>query len=100
MTDDEFWNLVDVRLPDECWMFLGGSTGKDGRYGCVGGKVTAHRRAYELSTGEPIPDGFWVGACVKNPRCCNPEHLRCDTPKKVFLSNPNWARTHRVKVVS
>jgi hypothetical protein len=93
VTDDEFWSLCDVRLPtaddpDPCFVFVGGSTGKDGRYGCVD-RDTAHRRAWRMCVGD-IPEGYWVGACVKNVRCVNPAHLRCDTPTNVLLANPNW----------
>jgi hypothetical protein len=98
VTDEEFRNLVEVRLPsdddDPCWLFLG-STTKDGRYGRVERSATAHRRAYELSTGEPIPEGYWVGHLCPNLLCVRPAHLICDIPKNVLLANPNWQRGHR-----
>ena len=75
MTDEEFWNLCDVRLPtvddpDPCYVFMGGSTGKDGRYGCAD-RDTAHRRAYRMCVGE-IPRATGLGPYVKNVRCVNP----------------------------
>ncbi len=70
MTDDDaerFWRLVDVRLPSECWLWLGGRTGRGNRYGCVERAETAHRRAWELSNGEPAGDRWHGNSCGISP---------------------------------
>jgi hypothetical protein len=94
MTDDEFWAHVDVRLSaDECWMWLGARTGRNGRYGRVDGE-TAHRRAWELHAGA-FAGKRWVGHTCPNLRCVNPSHLICGTAREVLLAAPNWQRRRR-----
>lgn len=39
-----------------------------------GGRVLAHRAAYELLVG-PIPDGLTLDHLCRNTKCCNPSHL-------------------------
>jgi hypothetical protein len=70
-----FWSKVEVKGPDECWMFTG--TIDDGGYGQFryGGKLgTAHRLAYADSIG-PVPSGSGVGQTCGQHACCNPRHL-------------------------
>lgn len=73
----EFWSLVDIRGPDDCWLWLG-ITDKDG-YGRYGHSMKAHRKAYELTYGK-LPPGTQVRHKVcDNPPCQNPRHLRSGT---------------------
>lgn len=37
--------------------------------------VKAHRIAWEVEHGEPIPDGEFILHHCDNPPCCNPAHL-------------------------
>jgi hypothetical protein len=74
-----FARLVDRRDPDQCWPWLG-QVDEDGygrfRSGGKGSaKVGAHRFAFELADGRPIPPGLEVRHACDNPPCCNPAHL-------------------------
>jgi len=72
---NRFWSKVDVRGPNDCWLWIGQMTHRG--YGCFklnGFLKGAHRVAFELSVG-PIPDGMWVLHHCDCPRCVNPAHL-------------------------
>jgi len=72
-----FWRHVDKRGPDECWPWTGGHTRKG--YGVFhdvpNHQTTAHRMAWQLANGRPVPDGLEVCHRCDNPPCCNPTHL-------------------------
>jgi hypothetical protein len=76
---DRFWSKVNRRSPDECWPW---TASRDlygyGRIWVGGGSETtlkAHRVAWELAAGEPVPTGLWVLHTCDNPGCVNPAHL-------------------------
>lgn len=74
--DDYFWNKVDKRGADECWPWKGG-VDLDG-YGQSCYKYRnqrAHRLAWEVVNGRPVPSGLNVCHSCDNPPCCNPGHL-------------------------
>lgn len=84
MDEQQFWNHVDDSDPDECWLWVGGTT--PGGYGyyrpdkAAAGRA-AHRVAWELTYGE-IPDGLLVDhKCFVN-LCVRPDHLRTATQKQ------------------
>lgn len=67
---------IAVGGPAECWPWTG--TRNDLGYGILrvtGKNVRAHRFAYELASGRPIPVGLEVCHRCDNPPCCNPAHL-------------------------
>lgn len=75
-----FWAKVRKGSPDDCWEWTASRLPQG--YGCFaisaeGSRKTwrAHRVAYILSTGQPIPDGMCVCHSCDNPPCCNPAHL-------------------------
>jgi hypothetical protein len=91
-----FWEKVDRRGPNECWLWLGSKSGPG--YGNLKGvdrkTVYAHRVSYEINTG-PIPDGLMVDhACMTRP-CVNPSHLRLATIKQNNENLPGARSTSR-----
>jgi len=87
-TIKRFWSKVDLKGPDDCWMWLGYKhwPNKCGQvYGGFGvsqnGKNVAwraHRLAWTLRNGE-IPGGHVVMHTCDVPLCVNPSHLRAAT---------------------
>jgi hypothetical protein len=68
---------VDKRLDAAaCWTWTGGQSGTG--YGYLywrGRRQYAHRVAWELANGQPIPPGMLVRHHCDNPLCCRPSHL-------------------------
>lgn len=104
-----FWSKVDRSAgPDGCWPWLAYVSKLGyGTFG-IGGEVRrAHRVAYALATGQPVPDGHHLdhichtAACAlgddcPHRRCCNPRHLEPVMQKVNNLrSNSSQARNAR-----
>lgn len=73
------------KCADGCWEFTGYITSSG--YGQLGRNVGAHRVAWEVAHGRPLPDGLVVdhlchnadldcpGNACRHRRCVNPDHL-------------------------
>lgn len=69
-----FWASVD--RSGECWLWLGTlSRWGYGRFYREGRNVAAHRVAWELENGEPIPPGLYALHRCDNPPCVRPVHI-------------------------
>lgn len=77
---DRFWEKVDIREEEECWLWTGGKTGS---YGMLCGKG-AHVISYTLSVGE-VPPGHCVRHSCNIKLCVNPKHLSVGTQKDNLL---------------
>jgi hypothetical protein len=77
-----FWAKVQKRGVDDCWVWTGNLTEKNGygRLRVSGQMVCAHRVSWELHNGL-IPEGLLVLHKCDNPPCCNPAHLFLGTHK-------------------
>lgn len=72
--EERFWREVDQSDgPTSCWLWQGRSKDPKG-YGMYNGK-RAHRLAWELANGRPIPEGLTIDHLCRNKPCCNPNHL-------------------------
>lgn len=91
-----FWNNVDIRSNDECWLWKR-YTDSDG-YGRtklfynIFKKTGAHQISWILS-GNDIPTGLLIRHKCNNPKCCNPNHLDIGTAKDNALDCINSNRT-------
>lgn len=78
--EERLWPRVQIKGPDDCWLWTGGTSGKGyGSIGVfVGGKKVsgyAHREALRLSKGEPPDADSQALHSCDTPSCCNPKHL-------------------------
>jgi Autographiviridae endonuclease len=78
---DRFWAKVTIRGPQRCWLWAGAASGTGYKYGQVAWRSRyrtpqrAHRVAWELFHGQPVPAGNVIAHHCDIPLCCNPSHL-------------------------
>ena len=77
-----FWNYVEKRGENDCWIWRGGKSG-DG-YGVFAirryARVSTHRISFALANGVEPGTGHVCHRC-DTPLCCNPRHLFLGTAK-------------------
>jgi hypothetical protein len=77
---ERFWSRVNVRGPDECWLWTGAVLGYGHGQLHIRGKIwLAHRLAYALVHGTDSIVGRVVRHACDVPRCCNVAHLAVGT---------------------
>lgn len=85
LTDEErFWQKVDRRGCDDCWLWLGATTGDrrgygHGRLSVDGRLMVATRFIWERILGREIEQGQYVLHTCDVPQCVNPRHLQLGT---------------------
>lgn len=76
--EERFWEKVDKKGPDECWLWTAGTNhhgrgviGAGGRYGKT---LQATHISWEMQHGK-VPAGDIVRQKCRDPGCVNPSHL-------------------------
>jgi HNH endonuclease len=65
--------------PAACWLWLTGRSRRYGQFTVDGRHVGAHRFAWELHHGRPVPNGMVIHHRCRVTRCVNPRHLMLGT---------------------
>lgn len=69
-----FWEKVDVRGEDDCWLWTGGTNGAYGYIHLGQKRVGAHRVSLMLTRRNPGPSRHAIHTC-DTKLCVNPKHL-------------------------
>lgn len=79
--DKYFWSKVIVEGPDDCWLWIAGTSGPYGSFRCPirGRAVTAHHFSLELKLGRELQEGLFACHTCDIGLCVNPSHLWEDT---------------------
>lgn len=70
---ERFWSKVEVG-PD-CWEWVGYKLRGYGQFWRHGRTQRAHRVAWEMSHGHPVPDDLTIDHLCRNPGCVRPDHM-------------------------
>lgn len=105
---ERFWSKVDIRGPDECWIWKAAPRGKKpgqqyGAFWLDRRHQPANKIAWELVNG-PMAEGMFACHRCDNPACCNPAHIfpgtnQENTADKVAKGRQvKGARVHTAKI--
>jgi hypothetical protein len=90
---ERFWSKVDIKLPDECWRWLGFCDKAVYGYFRIGRFVyKAHRVSYHLEVDQSNP--LQVMHKCDNPPCCNFMHLAGGSPADNMADMVSKGRSH------
>lgn len=94
--EERFWEKVDKSA--ECWLWVS-AMGPDGygRFWLGGHTLRAHRVAYEITVGSPIPEGLVLDHLCRNPSCVRPDHLEPVTQRDNILRGEGLAAQNAFK---
>lgn len=90
----KFWRKVEIKGADDCWSWVGATSGGYGRFGRFD---RAHRIAYEMYYDTSIGQ-LWCCHKCDNPICCNPKHLYPGTPGD--NSQDLWKKGRALKYIN
>lgn len=76
--EQRYWSHIDVRGPDECWPWTGGTSRGYGKFYDGVGMRRAHRVGWQIVHGA-WPGELHVLHSCDNPLCQNPTHWRLGT---------------------
>lgn len=93
--EERFWEKVDKKGEDECWIWKGATNMKGDRgYGVInidGKMALSHRVSWSILNGN-IPEDKCVLHRCDNPKCVNPYHLWIGTAKDNGIDCSNKGR--------
>jgi hypothetical protein len=81
-----FWSKVDIRGPDECWLWQGSTNPNGyGKFKIASYELVTASRMALISDKREERGGMHVLHRCDNPPCCNPHHLYFGTQARNML---------------